>query len=54
MSSSKKYPVKGEVQVDDFVYGGKEILKQGRSRDLKKKKIVGAVCLSSLNNQTRI
>jgi hypothetical protein len=43
MQSSQKYPLKGDVQVDEFVFGGKESLKQGRS---KKKKIIGAVELS--------
>jgi transposase-like protein len=46
MKSSKKYPIVGDVQVDEFVFGGKESLKQGRSKDVKKKKIVGAVELS--------
>jgi transposase-like protein len=46
MQSSKKNPLVGQVQVDEFVFGGKETLKQGRSRDSKKKKIVGAVELS--------
>ncbi len=53
MSSSKKYPVEGEVQVDEFVYGGKESLKQGRSRDVKKKKIVGAVELTETGKVSR-
>ena len=34
------------VHVDEFVFGGKENLKQGRSTDSKKKKIVGAVELT--------
>lgn len=46
MQSSKKQPVVGDVQVDEFVFGSKETLKQGRSKDSKKKKIVGAVELS--------
>ncbi len=46
MKSSKGHPLTGNVQVDEFVYGGKEKLKQGRSNDSKKKKIVGAVELS--------
>jgi len=46
MKSSKKYPVVGDVQVDEFVFGGKESLKQGRSKDSKKKKIVGTVELN--------
>jgi transposase-like protein len=46
MKSSNGHPLKGNVQVDDFVFGGKESLKQGRSTDSKKKKIVGAVELT--------
>ena len=46
MESNKGQPLKGDVQVDDFVFGGKENLKQGRSTDSKKKKIVGAVELT--------
>lgn len=46
MQSSKKYPIVGDVQVDEFVFGSKETLKQGRSKDSKKKKIVGAVEIS--------
>lgn len=47
MQSSRKYPITGQVQVDEFVFGGKETLKQGRSTDSKKKKIVGAVELNT-------
>ena len=43
MKSSECYPITGTVIVDEFVYGGKENLKQGRSTDSKKKKIVAAV-----------
>ena len=46
MESSCEYPITGEVQVDEFVYGGKESLKQGRSKDSKKKKLIGAVELT--------
>jgi len=53
MQSSKKNPIVGQVQVDEFVFGGKETLKQGRSRDSKKKKIVGAVELSSTGKVKR-
>jgi len=38
MESSGNHPIDGEVQVDEFVFGGKETLKQGRSNDSKKKK----------------
>lgn len=43
MKSSESHPMEGSVIVDEFVYGGKENLKQGRSTDSKKKKIVAAV-----------
>jgi len=46
MKSSKNHPLSGDVQVDEFVFGGKESLKQGRSTDSKKKKIIGAVELT--------
>ena len=46
MKSNKAHPLNGDVQVDEFVFGGKESLKQGRSTDSKKKKIVGAVELT--------
>ena len=46
MASSQQHSIEGKVQVDEFVFGGKETLKQGRSRDSKKKKIVGAVELT--------
>lgn len=47
MEGSGNYPIEGEVQVDEFVFGGKETLKQGRSNDSNKKKIIGAVSLTS-------
>lgn len=43
MKSTESYLLTGKVIVDEFVYGGKENLKQGRSSDSKKKKIVAAV-----------
>lgn len=46
MQSSKEHPLKGQVQDDEFVFGGKEKLKQGRSTDSKKKKIVGGMLIS--------
>ena len=46
MESSHKHPLEGAVQVDEFVYGGKETLKQGRSKDTRKKKLIGAVELT--------
>jgi len=54
MQSSMKYPIVGEVQVDEFVFGGKESLKQGRSKDVKKKKIIGAVELSDKRKIKRV
>jgi phage antirepressor YoqD-like protein len=46
MKSSKQYPMTGNVQVDEFVVGGKETGKQGRSYDSKKTKVVCAVELT--------
>jgi transposase-like protein len=43
MKSTEKQPIIGTVYVDEFVFGGKEELKQGRSNDSKKKKVVVAV-----------
>jgi transposase-like protein len=54
MQSSKKHPIIGDVQVDEFVFGGKESLKQGRSNDSKKKKLVGAVELSDKGKVKRV
>ncbi len=48
MKSSETFPIKGKVIVDEFVFGGQEDLKQGRSNDSKKKKIVAAV---EINNK---
>jgi len=43
MKSSTDYPMQGNVEVDEFVVGGKEKGKVGRSYDAKKKKAVCAV-----------
>lgn len=43
MKSSELNPIVGTVYVDEFVYGGKEDLKQVRSNNSKKKKIVAVV-----------
>lgn len=43
MKSSQAYPMKEDVQVDEFVVGGKEENKVGRSYHTKKKKVVCAV-----------
>ena len=54
MKSSKSYPLEGDIQVDEFVFGGKENLKQGRSTDSKKKKIIGAVELTDEGKVKRV
>lgn len=46
MQSSGNYPMDGIVHVDEFVLGGKEETKTGRSYDTKKKKAVTAVQLT--------
>ena len=46
MKSSKTNPMTGIVQVDEFVIGGKETGKQGRSYDNKKSKVACAVALT--------
>lgn len=46
MKSSGKHPIKGKVHIDEFVIGGKEEGKVGRSYDSKKKKVVCAVELT--------
>ena len=46
MRSSGDYPMTGKVHVDEFVVGGKENMKPGRSNDSKKKKVVVAVELT--------
>ncbi len=46
MKSSKSHPMETIVQVDEFVIGGKETGKQGRSYDTKKAKVVCAVELT--------
>lgn len=40
MQSSKKYPLEGEVQVDDFFIGGPEEQKRGRSKGKKRLVVV--------------
>jgi len=46
MKSSGKHPIKGVVHIDEFVIGGKEEGKVGRSYNTKKKKVVCAVGLT--------
>ena len=36
MKSSEKYPIKENIQTDEFAVGGREIGKQGRRCDTKK------------------
>lgn len=47
MESSGKDPMDGDVHVDEFLMGGKEEGKIGRSYDGKKKKAVTAVQLTA-------
>ena len=54
VKSSELFPMKSKVQVDEFVFGGKENLKQGRSNDSKKKKLIGAVELSDSEKVKRV
>ena len=46
MKSSESNPMEGEVHVDEFVVGGKEAERQGRSYGGKKKKMVCSVELT--------
>lgn len=46
MKSSETHPMDGIVHIDEFVVGGKEKEKQGRSYDSKKKKSICAVQLT--------
>lgn len=46
MKSSEHYPMDGIVHIDEFVVGGREKGKVGRSYDSKKKKVVTAVELT--------
>ena len=54
MKSSGNHPMTGDVQVDEFVVGGKENLKTGRSKDVKKKKVVCAVELAGDDKVKRV
>lgn len=47
MKSGGKHPMNGKVHIDEFVIGGKEESKVGRSYDSKKKKVVCAVELTN-------
>jgi transposase-like protein len=54
MESSQTLPIEGIVHVDEFVVGGKENNKQGRSYDCKKKKVVCAVELAENEKVKRV
>lgn len=54
MESSKNHPMDGLIQVDEFTIGGKEVEKQGRSYDTKKKKVIGAVELTEKGKIKRV
>lgn len=53
MASSKQHLLKGDIHVDEFVIGGKETGKQGRSFDTKKSKIVFALELTKAGKVKR-
>ncbi len=54
MESSQSFPIEGIVHVDEFVVGGKEDNKPGRSYNTKKKKIVCAVELTDEDKVKRV
>jgi transposase-like protein len=54
MKSSGNHPIEGHVDIDEFVVGGKEKGKVGRSYDSKKKKTVCAVELTDLGKVKRM
>jgi transposase-like protein len=54
MKSTETQPLVNQVQVDEFVFGGKEDLKQGRSNNTKKKKVVAAVELTDTGKIKRV
>lgn len=51
MKSSENHPMDGKIHIDEFVVGGKEEGKVGRSYDSKKKK---AVCAVELTDRGKI
>jgi len=51
MKSSQNSPIEGSVHVDEFVVGGKETGKQGRSYSAKKKK---ACCAIELTDEGKV
>ena len=54
MSSSENNPIDGQVDIDEFVLGGREKGKVGRSYDSRKKKTVCAVQLTDLGKVKRM
>lgn len=54
MKSSENHPMEGIVHIDEFVIGGKEKGKVGRSYNSKKKKIVTAVELTDTGKVKRM
>jgi transposase-like protein len=54
MKSSKKHPMNGNIHIDEFVVGGKEEGKIGRSYNSKKKKAVCAVELTDKGKVKRM
>ena len=49
MKSNESQSFTGKTIIDEFVYRERENLKQGRSADSKKKKIVAAVVINDLS-----
>ncbi len=54
MKSSENHPMNGKVEVDEFVVGGQEEGKVGRSYNSKKKKAVVSIELSEKNEINRM
>jgi len=54
MSSTENNPIDGQVDIDEFVLGGREKGKVGRSYDSRKKKTVCAVQLTDLGKVKRM
>ncbi|TXD61319.1 IS1595 family transposase, partial [Polaribacter sp. IC066] len=54
MKSSENHPMDGIVHIDEFVIGGKEVGKVGRSYNSKKKKIVTSIELTDKGKVKRM
>jgi len=54
MKSSESRPMDGNVHVDEFVVGGREVGKPGRSYDSRKKKSVCTVQLTDSGKVKRM